>query len=151
MTRGHGGIQPAEVSVHEKSGDIQTRERIMKKIAGIAMLGACALFIGINGWAQMGSAAPALQTAAGSKAESHNKEGIEHYNQGHWDVAKKHFTEAAKADPKSAEVHYNLALTLDKSGDHKAATEHFKTAFDLGKNNADIQNSGILKAHLKMK
>jgi Tfp pilus assembly protein PilF len=151
MTRGRGGIQPVGVSVHEKSGDIQTREGIMKKLPGVAMLGACALFIGINGWAQMGSAAPPLQTAAGSKAESHNKEGIEHYNQGHWDVAKKHFTEAAKADPKSAEVHYNLALTLDKSGDHKGATEHFKTAFDQGKNNADIQNSGILKAHLKMK
>lgn len=59
----------------------------MKKLVGMAMLGACALFIGINGWAEMGSAAPALQTAAGSKAESHNKEGIEHYNQGHWDVA----------------------------------------------------------------
>ncbi|HJU05705.1 MAG TPA: tetratricopeptide repeat protein, partial [Nitrospiraceae bacterium] len=55
-------------------------------------------------------AAPALKTAAGSKAESHNTEGIEHYNQGHWDVAKKHFMEAAKADPQSAEAHYNLAL-----------------------------------------
>lgn len=76
---------------------------------------------------------------------------MEHYNQGHFDVALKHFQMAAKDDPGSAEVHYNLALALDKSGDHKSATEHFKTAYDLGKNNPDIQNSGILKAHLKMK
>ena len=102
-------------------------------------------------WADMGKGAVPLRTAPGSKAEMHNSEGIEHFGQGHWDVAKKHFMEAAKEDPKSAEAHYNLALVLDKSGDHKAATEHFKTALDLGKDNPDIQNSGILKAHLKMK
>lgn len=151
MRRPSGGIRLAEMSVEEKSGGIQTIEGIMKKLTGITMLGGYALLIAVAGWAQMGPGAPALPTAAGSKAESHNKEGIEHYNQGHFDVAKKHFMEAAKADPKSAEAHYNLALTLDKLGDHKAATEHFKTAFDLGKSNADIQNSGILKAHLKMK
>jgi len=102
-------------------------------------------------WAEMAKGGVPLKTAPGSKAEMHNSEGIEHFGQGHWDVAKKHFTEAAKEDPKSAEAHYNLALALDKSGDHKAATEHFKTALDLGKDNPDIQNSGILKAHLKMK
>lgn len=123
----------------------------MRTLAGMAMLVVCALLITVTGWAQMGSAEPALPTGAGSKAESHNKEGIEHYNQGHWDIANKHFLEATKADPKSAEAHYNLALTLDKLGDHKSATEHFKTAFDLGKGNSAIQNSGILKAHLKMK
>ena len=102
-------------------------------------------------WADMGKGAVPLKTAPGSKAEMHNDEGIEHFNQGHWDVAKKHFMEAAKADAMSAEAHYNLALVLDKSGDHKGATEHFKTALDLGKDNPEIQNSGILKAHLKMK
>ena len=123
----------------------------MKRLLGFAVIAISLAFVGGQAWAQMGKAAPALNTSAGSKAESHNKEGIEHYNQGHWDVALKHFTEAAKADPDSAEAHYNVALALDKSGDHKSATEHFKTAFDLGKNNPEIQNSGILKAHLKMK
>ena len=42
-------------------------------------------------------------------------------------------------------------LALDKTGDHKGATEHFKKAHELGKANPEIQNSGILKAHLKMK
>ena len=123
----------------------------MKTLLGFAVLAISLILASGSGWSQTGKPAPALSAAAGSKAESHNKEGIEHYNQGHWDVALKHFTEAAKADPDSAEAHYNLALALDKSGDHKGATEHFKTAFDHGKNNPDIQNSGILKAHLKMK
>jgi len=115
-----------------------------------AMLGFSLLLAG-TGWADMGKTAPALKAAPGSKAEAHNAEGVEHYSQGHVDVALKHFQMAAKDDPGSAEVHYNLALALDKSGNHKSATEHFKTAYDLGKNNPDIQNSGILKAHLKMK
>ena len=99
--------------------------------------------------ADMKKTAPALKTTAGSKAETHNNEGIEHYNQQHWDVAKKHFTEAVKADPSSAEAHYNLALALDKSGDHKAAIDHFHKAKELGKENPDIQQSEILKAHLQ--
>jgi Flp pilus assembly protein TadD len=121
----------------------------MRRGFGLLALVASLLLIVGNVSAGMGQAA-ALKTAPGSKAETHNAEGIEHYNQGHWDVAKKHFSEAAKADPRSAEVHYNLALTLDKSGDHKGATEHFKMARDLGKGNQEIQNSDILKAHLKM-
>jgi Tfp pilus assembly protein PilF len=123
----------------------------MKKLMGMPIVLVCIALVGGTALADMGKASPALKTAAGSKAESHNTEGIEHYNKGHWDVAQKHFMEAAKADPKSAEAHYNLALALDKVGDHKAATEHFKIAYDLGKDNADIQSSAILKAHLKMK
>jgi Flp pilus assembly protein TadD len=123
----------------------------MRKVWAVAMVAVWLLMGAVPGWADMGKGASPLKTAAGSKAEQHNKEGIEHYNQGHWDVALKHFTAAAKEDPQSAEAHYNVALALDKLGDHKAATEHFQTAKDLGKDNPDIQNSGILKAHLKMK
>jgi Flp pilus assembly protein TadD len=90
-----------------------------------------------------------LKTTANSKAEAHNEEGIEHYNQEHWDVATKHFMEAVKADPTSAEAHYNLALALDKSDDHETAIEHFHKAKKLGKDNPEIQQSEILKAHLK--
>jgi Flp pilus assembly protein TadD len=102
-----------------------------------------------SGWADMGKTAPALKAASGSKAEAQIKEGIDHYDQGHFDVALKHFTAAEKADPQSAEAHYNVALALDKTGDHKGATEHFKKAQELGKNNPEIQNSAILKGHLK--
>jgi len=108
------------------------------------------VFVSPASWADMGKGAMPLKAAPGSKADHHISEGIEHYEKGHWDVAQKHFTEAAKADPNSAEAHYNVALVLDKMGDHAGATQHFKTAYELGKDNPDIQNSDILKKHLKM-
>jgi len=100
--------------------------------------------------ADMGKTAVPLKAATGSKAESHITAGIEHYDKGHLDVAKTHFVEAEKADPDSAEAHYDLALVLDKTGDHAGATEHFKRARTLGKNNQEIQHSEILMKHLKM-
>jgi Tfp pilus assembly protein PilF len=123
----------------------------MRTVLGLAVVTVWMVVLAGTGWADMGKAAPALKAAPGSKAEAHVKEGIEHYDQGHWDVALKHFMAGIKEDAQSAEAHFDAALALDKAGDHKAATEHFKTAYDLGKNNPDIQNSGILKAHLKMK
>ena len=125
----------------------------MRRLLGLAVVTAWIVMLGGTGWGDMGKTAPApaLKAASGSKAEAHLKEGIEHYDQGHFDVALKHFTAGAKEDPQSAEAHYDVALALDKLGDHKAATEHFKKAAELGKNNPEIENSGILKAHLKMK
>jgi Tfp pilus assembly protein PilF len=121
---------------------MQTARRIMVLMVSVVLAAGVA-------WADMGKTAPALKAAPGSKAAHHIDEGIEHYNKSHWDVAKKHFEAAVKEDPKSAEAHYDLALALDKAGDHKAAIQHFKTAQELGKDNADIQNSDVLKAHLK--
>jgi Flp pilus assembly protein TadD len=123
----------------------------MSNVIAVAIVTLALMWLPAGGWAEMGGAAPALKTAPGSKADAHNGEGMDHYKQGHFDVALKHIQEAVKADPASAEAHYNLALALDKSGDHKGATEHFKKALELGKANPEIQNSGILKAHLKMK
>ena len=100
--------------------------------------------------ATAGAGPPALMTATESKANAHNTEGIEHYNKEHWDKAHEHFMQAVEADPQSAEAHYNLALSLDKMGQHGDAAKHFKQAADLGKDNPDIQNSKILQGHLKM-
>lgn len=120
----------------------------MRGLNGLFLLGLMSLVT--PAWADMGKDARPLNVMTGSEAESHTNAGIEHYGMGHWDVAKRHFTEAEKADPQSAEAHYNLALALDKSGDHTGATAHFKRAQELGKSNADIQNSDILKKHVKM-
>lgn len=54
----------------------------------------------------MKKTAPALKTTAGTKVETHNNEGIEPYNQQHWDVA--------------------------KSDDHKTAIDHFHKAKSWG-------------------
>ena len=121
----------------------------MKKIFGILIVICMVAGLAMEGGAWDKGTVPPLKTAPGSEAAKHNQEGIEHYNQHHWDVAQKHFAEAVKADPKSAEAHYNLALALDNANNHKSATEHFKKAFELGKNNPDIQNSGILNDHIK--
>jgi Tfp pilus assembly protein PilF len=123
---------------------------MITKMLATAALVISFVFLSAISWADMGKGAMPLKAAPGSKAEQHITEGIEHYEKGHWDVAQKHFTEAAKVDPKSAEAHYNVALVLDKMGDHEGATQHFKTAYDLGKDKPDIQKSEILKKHLKM-
>jgi len=92
---------------------------------------------------------PVLSSPAGAHDEGHNAEGIKHYNKEHWKKAADHFRGAIDADPKLAEAHYNLALSLDKMRQHGAATRSFANALKLGKDNADISGSSILQAHLR--
>jgi Tfp pilus assembly protein PilF len=125
----------------------RAKEASMNRL-GIAL---CAVLIMASAAsAGMGKEAHPLRAATGSKAEVHINEGIAHYEKGHWDVATKHLVEAEKADPKSAEAHYDLALVLDKTGDHAGASQHFQKAHEVGKDNAEIHNSEVLKKHLKM-
>lgn len=120
----------------------------MMKGFRISLMAIC--FIVGNGIGLAGEAVPPLRTAPDSPADMHNTAGIDEYSQGYWKDAAAHFQEAVAADPQSAEAHYNLALALDKLGQHKDAAGHFKQAADLGKDNPDIQNSKILQGHLKM-
>jgi Flp pilus assembly protein TadD len=96
---------------------------------------------------------PALTFPRGANADAnkHNKEGISHYNQGHFDVALKHFQMASKIDPSVGESHYNEALSLDALDRHGDATNHFYAARKHAKGNAAILKSGILNAHAPMK
>lgn len=119
----------------------------MKRVIEMFAMGL--VFAGGVAWAGMESASQPFDTPSGSMAAEHNREGITHYNQRHWGVAMAHFMEALKADPESAEAHYNLALTMDKIEEHKVAAEHFKHALEFGKDNTKIQKSDILKNHLK--
>jgi len=73
---------------------------------------------------------PSGTNAAAAKA---NSMGIAHYKlgedeYGHWYTAKDYFEDAIKAEPQRAEPHFNLALTLDKLGEHAEATAEFKKA-----------------------
>ena len=95
-----------------------------------------------------GSADTALMSPASSPGRADNDEGVGHYKQGHWDVATDWFKKAVTADPNLAEAHYNLALSLDKSGKHEDATAAFKKAADLAPANPAIKDSPILKKHL---
>ena len=78
----------------------------------------------------------------------HNVDGVNHFKEGHWEVAAKHFKEAIKADPNFAEAHYNLALCMENLDKHEEATEHFKMAAKLAPKNEKIQNSEVLKRHI---
>ena len=91
-----------------------------------------------------------LAAPASSAARMENDEGVSHFQQGHWDVAMEHYQKAVKADPNSAVVHYNIALTLDKMGKHQDATASFKKALELAPNDPAIKDSEILKKHVNM-
>ncbi len=102
---------------------------------------------------KMDTAAPATEPVAllapeDAAGAGDNKEGVDHYQQSHWDVAQEHFQKAVAANDKLAEAHYNLALTLDKLGNHGEATNHFQMALDLAPDNPSIKDSGILQAHV---
>jgi len=116
------------------------------KIAGI--LGMFFLLLTAN-LVQAGAAKP-LDAPADAAGAGHNAEGIKHFNMGMWDNAELHFKGAVKENDKLAEAHYNLALALDKLGNHKDATKHFAEANKLGASNPAIANSEILKKHLGM-
>jgi Flp pilus assembly protein TadD len=106
---------------------------------------------GGGGTRKAGASADApLFAPASSTARTDNDEGVGHYQQGHWDVAMGHFQKAVKADPNSAVVRYNVALTLDKMGKHEEATQAFKQALDLAPNDPVIKDSEILKKHVTM-
>ena len=92
-------------------------------------------------------------TSKGSNASAykHNEEGISHYNQGHYDVALKHFQMASKVDSSVGESHYNEALCLDKLGKHGNATNHFYAARKYAKGSSAILGSKILNAHAPVK
>lgn len=123
----------------------------MKRLSGL-ILGPFVMACFAMGGLEVGTAvaAPPLMTASDSKAHALNNQGIEQYNDEYWEEAHGYFQQAVEADPQSAEAHYNLALALDKMGQHMAAAKEFKKAQDLGTNNPDIQNSKILKGHVKM-
>ncbi len=91
----------------------------------------------------------ALSASKEAVGAGHNNEGVTHYQQSHWDVAQEHFQKAIDENAKLPEAHYNLALTLDKLGNHGEATNHFKTALELGSDIPGIKDSGILQAHVK--
>lgn len=91
-----------------------------------------------------------LIAPASSAARMENDEGVGHYQQGHWDVAMEHYQKAVKADPNSAVVQYNVALTLDKMGKHEDATASFKKALELAPNDPAIKDSEVLKKHVGM-
>lgn len=124
--------------------------RTMKKLI-LALL--VVLFVSVSTTVFADEAALKFPMREGSSADAHkhNEEGISHYNQGHYDVALKHFKMASSIASGVGEAHYNEALCLDKLGRHGDATNHFYAARKNAHGNEAILNSGILNAHAPMK
>lgn len=87
--------------------------------------------------------------ADNNKAAEINNDAIKHFSSKHWTEAGEFFEDALKIDPDLAEAHFNLALVHHKKNRHKEAAEHFKKAAELAPNDSRIQNSEILKEHIK--
>lgn len=100
------------------------------------------------GMAETAQAEVALMATAGVAGATENDEGVNHFQQEHWDVAKEHFMKAIAANAELPEAHYNLALALDKLGNHGDATDHFKKALELAPADPKIAGSQILQAHV---
>tara|TARA_B100000315_G_scaffold23860_2_gene20636 strand:- start:1959 stop:2342 length:384 start_codon:yes stop_codon:yes gene_type:complete len=87
--------------------------------------------------------------AENNKAAEINNEGIRHFTEKHWTESGEFFEDAVKTDPNLAVAHFNLALVHHKKNRHKEAAGHFKKAAELAPNDSRIQNSEILKEHIK--
>ena len=108
-------------------------------------------YLSIPAFADQGPLKFPMHEGSSPSAHKHNERGISHYNQGHYDVALKHFQNASKVDSSVGESHYNEALCLDKLGKHGEATNHFYAARKYAKGNSAILGSKILNAHAPIK
>ena len=117
----------------------------MKKVM-LVLAALCLLGLPVSSFA--GEGPMSLPSGSNADAVKHNKEGIDHWGQGHYDVALKHFQAASKADSSIAEIHFNEAICLDKLGRHGEATMHFKAAKKHAGGNKAILDSPILNGHL---
>ena len=122
----------------------------MKKSLFI-VLASLVLFWSVPVFADEGPLGFPMREGSSSEAHKHNEEGISHYNQGHYDVALKHFQMASKIDSSVGESHFNEALCLDKIGRHGDATNHFYAARKYAHGNTAILDSHILNGHSPMK
>lgn len=122
----------------------------MRKLL-FALLALFFVFLSVPVFADEGPLQFPMREGSSASAHKHNEEGISHFNQGHYDVALKHFQMASKVDSSVGESHYNEALCLDKLGKHGEATNHFYAARKYAHGNTAILKSGILNEHAPMK
>jgi Flp pilus assembly protein TadD len=89
----------------------------------------------------------ALMATAGSPGQAANDTAVAQYKEGKIEAAIEGFQKAAKSDPKSAEVQYNLGLSFDRMGKHDEAAAAFKQAIALSPTNSAIKDSALAKKH----
>lgn len=81
-----------------------------------------------------------------------NNQAIKKYDQGFFSEATEQFKKALVLsqqfrDPSRGILHYNLSLSLHKSGKHEDATKQFDAAKRFSRGNSRILNSELMKMH----
>lgn len=81
-----------------------------------------------------------------------NNQGIKQYQMGLFNDAAEHFKKALSLaqqlrDPSRGVLHFNLSLSLHKSGKHEEATKQFYSARRFARGNPKILESELLKMH----
>lgn len=92
---------------------------------------------------------PTLNAPGGSNpaAVTALNEGNQRFAEGRWGAAKVQFERAMMAQPDLAEAHYNLALALERLGDHEQARQHYIEAANLAPGHKVIWDSPPLRRH----
>lgn len=74
-------------------------------------------------------------------------QGNELYAEGRLEAARQQYLEAVKADPKSAEAHYNLGLVHQQLGEADQMKSHFMQAANLAPGHKKIWDSPALQKY----
>lgn len=84
-----------------------------------------------------------LKAPAGTRAAAVAavEEGNRLFAQGQWEPAKIRYEAAITVQPDLAEAHYDLALALERLGNNKEATAHYKEAANLAPGHQIIWNA----------
>jgi len=74
-------------------------------------------------------------------AETNYQLGAQYYRNGSYDLARARLERSVELDPRNANVHSLLALTMVQLGNHRLANESFSRAVRMGPNNKNVRNS----------
>jgi Tfp pilus assembly protein PilF len=96
---------------------------------------------------QPGLKATVLTAPTGTKptVAAQLEKGNALYDSRDWTGAEQAFRQTIAADPTLAEAHYNLALTLERTGNKAEAKKHYIDAANLAPGNKVIWNSPPLR------
>lgn len=93
---------------------------------------------------------PAPQTISAAAAP-HMTDGVRYFTVGDWAQAAQAFERAVAAQPDLAEAHYNLAVSLDQSGQAAEAKKHYVVAANLAPGNKIMWDAPPFRDAVKQK
>ena len=111
------------------------------------MVAVCSLALGCSSPAEKASNVLPPPTGTKPAAATQIEKGNTLFASRDFAGAEEAFRQAIVVDAGSAEAHYNLALTLDRTGQQAEAKKHYIEAANLAPGNKVIWNSPPLRQH----